>query len=567
MRKRVALPHLLAAAAMLPSCSSSSSRFDAGANEAAAESRWSRDAEDGADSHEQGLPDAAVAETCAEAGFSYDGTNSWDSPEGLALDVAALDAAALDALSGADSDDMLRPLCDSDRLTCVRAAFQAALNAIPTADGGYAYEPVRVQGVRSPSPGGFGIAVIDSGAYIASMTLYRDRVLGHYAPVDDHYEAIDPQISLPAPVVDLLGDTLAANPDYAASVDTVDLAGPFRRKFNLELLSNPYYGSHGDWVVNPLAEMNPSAYFLLFHEDRDESGQAQRLTCAIRQSDGPAHLRAFWRARGQSVARIIDSSRAGGADIRFVNLSMGIDPEYTVTSTRKICPELQFTPDELILIQRAYAEYLEQITAADVVLVQASIYDASAQITEGNWQNWYSDCQSMPNRVRVGYAVGDKGMPAADRIDTHTRAGLHCIDLLVGMGYAELETPTERAVRISTLGTGHAVSPMVFGSSMAAPFGLSVVTHYWANGHERDGAAALAGAFRSNTHGIPVIKDILEDHLFLNSRDDYINNLQRRAGAEDGGSGASRRSLPAAGGWAPTAARRPTFDGTAQAPR
>jgi hypothetical protein len=524
-------------------CSSKSQHLDAAIVEASAESGLPYDAVYRADFGNDGRMSTCLG-VCDAADDSVGGSDggAGDLPvacNGGVDGQATLDVA--DAGLGVDAGGMCTQIdarssaCDGALLACVRAAFQSAIDAVSEADGKYCSEIVHANRNASPSPTGFGIAIIDSGAYISSLTIYRDRVLGHYAPVGDHYEAFDPEIALPGPMARLMGETLAANPEYASSVDTADLARQLRRKYNL-VLSYEYYGTHGDWVFNPLAELNPSAYFLLFHEDKDDSDEFQRLACAVREPDGPSKVHAFWRGRGQSIARIIGDARVRGADIRFVNLSAGLMPDDTPRLTQRLCPTMQFTTDELTEIQRAYAEYIEQIAAADVVLVQASLLDASAAITDGNWQQWYSDCEPIPNRVRVGYAVGAKGAQAVGRIDDHTRSGLRCIDLLIGLGYSDLETATERAVWTSTLGTGHAQSPMIFGTSMAAPFGLSVIAHYWQNGHRQDDSRALAAAFRSDASGLPAIRDIVEDHLFLNVRDDYVNNLQARgAGADASG--------------------------------
>jgi hypothetical protein len=390
---------------------------------------------------------------------------------------------------------------------------------------------------HAPSnPAGFGIAVIDSGPYIPALTIYRNRVIGHYTLAGDHYEAAEPNISLPSPLARLMMDTLGVNQDYASSIDTAELAGNVVRKYNLSI-GGDYAHKHGDWIFNALAELNPLAYFLLFHEDglfstgksaTDKGKSFGELVCAIRDVDGAANLHSYFRNRGKSIANIINDARAKGANIRFVNLSAGYDRDETVKVTTKVkCPEIQFTIDEIIEFQRAYAEFLEQIAAADVVLVQAAVENAGERITEANWEQWYADCAPIVNRVRVGYAFGATDAPAIERLDGFMNNALRCIDILVGMGWNDMETWTDRAFAISSLGLAHSRTYFV-GSSIAAPLGLSLVAQFWQQGHEQLDSAHLAAAFRSDLSGIPIFKDVLEDHLFLNSREDYINNLPSR---------------------------------------
>jgi hypothetical protein len=414
-------------------------------------------------------------------------------------------------------------------LVAARAAFQRAIDAQPEMDGTYKYEVIRWTPPQAPLTGGFGIAIVDEGGYISSSTIYRDRVLGHYTLVGDHFKAIEPEISLPSPVASLMRDTLAANPEYASSVDTADLAMQFALKYN-KLFPVEYSRTHGDLTFNALAELNPSAYFLIFHLDgsfnNDGNGDVnpsyEQLACSLREPEGPAKLHAFYRTLGKSIADIIGEARAKGVDIRFVNLAAGLDPVDSQNLIRNVCPELQFTTDELTEIQRADAEFLEQIASSDAVLVQAALYAAS-EITEANWQQWYSDCAPIANRVRVGYALGTKDMLATERIDLSMHNGLRCIDLLVGMGWMDPEIPTDSAFKLSSFGTGHGKGAF-WGTSIAAPLGLSVLAQYWQEGHKQYNSQSLAAAFRADSNGTPPIRDILEDHLFLNSRNDYVNN-------------------------------------------
>lgn len=82
------------------------------------------------------------------------------SPDGM---EAREDGASIDTQPDADVSR-----CEAGDLTCVRAAFQRAITACADGDTG-PYETIHAAH-PSPAPSGFGVVVIDSGAYLASMT-------------------------------------------------------------------------------------------------------------------------------------------------------------------------------------------------------------------------------------------------------------------------------------------------------------------------------------------------------------------------------------------------------------
>ncbi|WP_186647231.1 hypothetical protein [Fluviispira vulneris] len=248
-----------------------------------------------------------------------------------------------------------------------------------------------------PSSKGYRVMLIDSqGMMLAAYTRYRNRVLENIFENEKtgEYNARPPALYIPQAAKEILLDSFE-NPAYekipsellTPSMDT------FIEKF-------PFLNSstgHGVIIFNYLANNSPNSQFVLVHEN---DSKFNSILCGNETENNKIiKISKLFDKQTQSILAKIKQY-----DINFISYSRG----YSTKSLQNILDGNECRKVSLELIKNInqiyFKHFLEPLTTKSKALLVQANHPSSYKIKTINDENFYSDCQELTNRVRVGTA-------------------------------------------------------------------------------------------------------------------------------------------------------------------
>ncbi|AJQ97958.1 hypothetical protein [Gynuella sunshinyii] len=237
---------------------------------------------------------------------------------------------------------------------------------------------------------------------------------------------------------------------------------------------------HGDISLNVLADYNPDAQFVLL--DTIKFNDTEML-CSEEK------VNAYADAVIENISSLIDEF-----GISYVHLSSGITRSFFARKVDSKCNDLGWY-DRYILatkLHKSYARILEQV-ASKAMLFQASVGspDYSLMADDGEHSEYYSDCKTIPYRLRSGFltkndihinprisASGTSYETARNYLSTGQKRNKNCNDIYLNVGWEEsfVDFPSFGYAPVLFSADAIGAAPMNFMStSFINPVALSFV--------------------------------------------------------------------------------------------
>jgi len=327
----------------------------------------------------------------------------------------------------------------------------------------------------SPSSLGQRILVIDLGMVLPAYTRYKSRVLEHFV-LDERgfYRSSKQEIRIPRTIFAVLSEIL----DDQNPATTAHQLNPVSSLFDKHNKVNNSLVQHGDEIFATLADLNPEAEFVIAN-----LGSTPKEDFCSANEDHAAFERygTFIRNSAVSLQSIIEKH-----GINFVNMSFGYSEETFMRIWRDSCsgksqPERAFF---LNIHEMYFRNFYEPLFSLDnVVFVQAAPY--SYYDLEESSSEFYSDCQSVPNRIRVaGFSAKEPHLPILGADDEHllsssVKGALGCTDIAINFGISAKRPYEDGPFPVMTTINGFGASSLGTrpSSSSAAPIALSYMIY------------------------------------------------------------------------------------------
>ncbi|KAB8032270.1 hypothetical protein [Fluviispira multicolorata] len=326
-----------------------------------------------------------------------------------------------------------------------------------------------------PSSKGYRVMLIDSqGMMLAAYTRYRNRVLENLFEDEKtgEYNARPPALYIPQAAKEILLDSFQ-NPAYekipsellTPSLDT------FIEKF-------PFLNSstgHGVIIFNYIANNSPNSQFVLVHEN---DSKFNSILCGNDSEDNKIkEISKLFDRQANSIL-----SKIKQYDINFISYSQG----YSARTLRQIlqnnrCREVS---TKLITnINKVYFEYfLKPLTTKSKALLVQANSGSDYLIKSKHDKDFYSDCQELTNRVRVGTAnileqpLPFEGSKNIEYLNEYEKNAKLCTDLYINFA-VEIKRPfryNKGVIHFSKYNIGaYPTSGTAISPSFATPVAVS----------------------------------------------------------------------------------------------
>ncbi|WP_186647235.1 hypothetical protein [Fluviispira vulneris] len=238
----------------------------------------------------------------------------------------------------------------------------------------------------------------DDGMIPAAYTRYRGRVLKNYFEDETTGQLKESTISIKIPraAKEILLDTFQ-NPAYEKMPS--ELLRPsskiFREKFSDMIYSLNLIG-HSTLIFNYIANNSPNSQFVLIHSGMNKFNQ---IFCSndLSEKEKINNISALFKSQSDDIIEIINKYK-----INFISYSRG----YHYDSLRKIADKNDCKNTSNALIKATNEVYFKSFlqpltTQTEAILVQSN-KASNNKIKSLTDENYFSDCQKLDNRVRVG---------------------------------------------------------------------------------------------------------------------------------------------------------------------
>ncbi|WGL59975.1 hypothetical protein QEJ31_15690 [Pigmentibacter sp. JX0631] len=334
------------------------------------------------------------------------------------------------------------------------------------------------------SSNNFRILIIDdSGMALAAYTRYFNRVLenlveGANGEITTDYRSIEINSTANKILTQILNpEEHYFIPSEALKPNQELFSASLGRDLSNILLQDNSRG-HSVSIFNFLANNNPQAQFLLYY---DTQKRWNDIICnnALKDEYKLDMLKNLLTYQANTInKKVLDYN------INFISLSEGIDSAY-FNIFSKICPNIKIKSSFKKAVNKLYFDQFlaKLVENNNVLLVQANL--SSSIYVDKNNSDFYSDCQVLKNRIRIGYVNSlSRDIPVDGIVTDKSKKYLLngnenselCTDIYINIA-VEKQRPFNYAngvVEFSTFNVG--TNPPIGAdavSSYATPIGLS----------------------------------------------------------------------------------------------
>lgn len=327
------------------------------------------------------------------------------------------------------------------------------------------------------------LVIDDSGMALAAYTRYYNRVLenlveGVNGEITTDFRSLEINSTANNILTNILNPSdFSFIPSESLKPNQEIFSASFGQELSNILLQNNSRG-HSVSIFNFLANNNPQAQFLLYYDSQKKWNE---IICDYNLKDEYKldKLKILLSFQSNFInKKIIEYG------INFISLSEGIDSSY-FNIFNKLCPNIKIKSSFKRSVNKLYFEHflIKLVENNNVILVQANL--SSSSYVDKNNSDFYSDCQPLKNRIRVGYINSlNRDIPPEginnDKFKKYLLNGNEnseqCTDLYINIA-VEKQRPFNfalGAVEFSTFNVG--TTPPIGAdavSSFATPIGLS----------------------------------------------------------------------------------------------
>ncbi|KAB8029819.1 hypothetical protein [Fluviispira multicolorata] len=337
---------------------------------------------------------------------------------------------------------------------------------------------------------GYRIMVIDDpGMLVAAYTRYKDRVIKNIFEDENtgQFKANPLNIQMPKAAREILEQTFE-NPAYGKIPSELLTSNQniFYNKFKemAENINFKYDGKkhngHSTVIFNYLANNNPNSEFILMHinENKFTNIFCNRI---MSLKDKEKNINKLFKAQSNDIIEQVNKFK-----ISFISYSRGYS-NNTLTFIENVNKCENITSEFKSKINKSYFEnFLKPITTnTNAILVQSNT-TSDYLINSENDENYYSDCQSLKNRIRVGfandlqYSIPIKGSNNIRILKGKDKNFKLCTDIYINFA-VEKERPyryRKGAIQFSSFNIGTIVpTGYEVSSSNATPVALSYLIY------------------------------------------------------------------------------------------
>ncbi|KAB8028082.1 hypothetical protein [Fluviispira multicolorata] len=331
---------------------------------------------------------------------------------------------------------------------------------------------------------GYRVMIIDDYSMkTAAYTRYSERVLKNIFENEKTgmLDGAPLKLEMPQAAKEILLDTFK-NPAYEKIPS--ELLRPsskiFQEKFN-EMVNTINVIGHSTMIFNYIANNSPNSQFVLIHSGVNKFGE---IFCDknLTEDEKINEISSLFKSQSDQITKLINDYK-----IDFISYSRG----YSNDTLKEIAGkrECKNTSDSLISkTNKIYFNlFLQPLTTqTQAILVQAnsasnykinSIYD----------ENYFSDCQKLKNRVRVGpvndfnLSIPFQGSKNINILSPSERNARLCSDIYINFAVKDYFPYTQvrkGAIQVSQLNLG--TLPIMYEaivSSYATPVAVSYLMH------------------------------------------------------------------------------------------
>ena len=302
------------------------------------------------------------------------------------------------------------------------------------------------------------ILIIDSGMYLTSLTLFKDRVIGQFRTegskiLKDNYQLTIPQIYHDFAALQ------AKNMQFYQDDDTQEILSKFFEKIPTFEWART---AHGDSIFNYIATNTSDLDLMILRLDDWE--------CYPKNIKQLNDYREMMDARAIALREFFESYQ-----VDYINFSGGWSiPDFKQTYKNGAHPKCGSIPNEDILlkIDLVWKKFYDDVFSSG----DAIMFQASPQLVKdfaGDASSIYiSDCSKQQNRIRVQSLASPLISQYFEELDIYHRLGdsfLSCSDLLVNTPDTVLgDIPKQ--LKLSPFGL--TLYPMGWPSSYTTPMAL-----------------------------------------------------------------------------------------------
>ncbi|WP_186647240.1 hypothetical protein [Fluviispira vulneris] len=337
---------------------------------------------------------------------------------------------------------------------------------------------------------GYRILLVDNGMQVAALTRYKDRVLKNLVEDKKTGDYIDKEISFKIPLAakEVLEKTFE-NPTYNNIPS--ELLKPSSNIFNEKFLHMIEYINtsldftgppHGLTIFNYLANNIPNSQFVLVYATENKLTE---ILCDNEMSEDKKleHLKLIFQ---NQASRLINEIKEN--NISFLSFSKGYSNKQLKKIVKDEGSKCSYVSDNLMTkINKAYFHsYLKSLTTkTDVILVQSNL-EADYYVDPKKDSNYYSDCQELKNRIRVGAAnnltnsIPPLGSHNISILDNFTKNSELCTEMYINFA-VQKKRPffyNKGVIQLSSFNIGtEAATGFEISSSNATPVALSYLIY------------------------------------------------------------------------------------------
>ncbi|WP_428241113.1 hypothetical protein [Gynuella sp.] len=289
------------------------------------------------------------------------------------------------------------------------------------------------------------ILILDTGM-AESAIRYPNRVLEMYQWGDLSWSGNQPELNYvqSTATVTMRKGLFHIKRNILGESDNFVPSTELSRQLNFSLLERFTGGSdvgdvHGDISLNMLADYNPNAQFVLL--DTIKFNDAEMLCSEDK-------VNAYADVVIEKISSLIDEF-----GISYVHLSSGITRSFFAAKVDSKCNDLGWYNRYTLTtkLHKAYTKILEQ-TASKAMLFQASVGSPSYSLVadDGEYSEYYSDCKTIPYRLRSGFLakndihinprISDSGTSyetARNYLSIGQKRNKNCNDIYLNVGWEE----------------------------------------------------------------------------------------------------------------------------------
>ncbi|KAB8028080.1 hypothetical protein [Fluviispira multicolorata] len=338
---------------------------------------------------------------------------------------------------------------------------------------------------------GYRVMIIDDyGMIAAAYTRYRERVLKNIFENETTgmLDGASLELQMPRAAKEILLDTFQ-NPAYEKIPSELlrQNGEIFQEKFS-EMVNNlnfftdgKYHNAHSTIIFNYIANNSPNSQFVLIHSGMNKFGE---IFCDknLTEDEKINKISSLFKSQSDQTSQLINDYK-----IDFISYSRGFSNDMLRDISKlSICKN---TSEKLISqTNKIYFDsFLQPLTTqTQAILVQANSA-SNYKINSIHDENFFSDCQKLKNRVRVGtvndfnLSIPFQGSKNINILSHLERNAKPCSDIYINFSVQNYSPDTQfrkGVIQISNFNIG--TSPIVYEaivSSYATPVAVSYLIY------------------------------------------------------------------------------------------